>query len=366
MSSPTLDHCPLSATETEPLPTPTQQNLRPIEIIGGGLAGLSLGVALRQAGVPVTLHEASHYPRHRVCGEFIVGLEESTISALHLAPRLDGALKHREIAWHIEGRLVRQQRLPAPALGISRYVLDARLADAFAALGGVLRTGSRADAGAEAPGRVFAIGRRPTPSSPWLGLKVHVAGLALARDLELHLGADAYVGLARLPDGAANVCGLFHRRELSIRGHELLLAYLRETGLGALAARIAAANVEADTFCAVAGLQFDRRVPSIEANRLSLGDTSATIPPFTGNGMAMAFQSAEAALNPLLAYAHWKCDWTAACRDTHAALCGRFRGRLASAHWMHPFVLRPNRQRLLALLNRCHLLPINTLSAQLH
>ncbi|HEY1107075.1 MAG TPA: hypothetical protein VGE76_00540, partial [Opitutaceae bacterium] len=204
------------------------------------------------------------------------------------------------------------------------------------------------------------------PSAPWLGLKVHVRDITLARELELHLGADAYVGLARLPDGNTNVCGLFHRRELSIRGHELLLAYLRETGLGALAERLAAAKIEADTFCAVAGLQFDRRVPAIEANRLSLGDTSATIPPFTGNGMAMAFQSAEAALRPLLAYAHWKCDWTAACRDTHAALCGRFRTRLASAHWMHPFLLRPNRQRLLALLNRCHLLPINTLSAQLH
>ena len=31
---------------------------RTIEIVGGGLSGLSLGVALRRAGVPVVLHEA--------------------------------------------------------------------------------------------------------------------------------------------------------------------------------------------------------------------------------------------------------------------------------------------------------------------
>lgn len=366
MTPPTADPFATPATEAETLPASAQENLRPIEIIGGGLAGLSLGVALRQAGVPVTLHEAGQYPRHRVCGEFIVGLEDSTISSLRLQPRLTDALQHRDIAWHIDGRLVRLQRLRAPALGISRHTLDARLAEAFVALGGILRTGSRADADKEAPGRVFATGRRPMPSSPWLGLKVHVASLTLVRDLELHLGADAYVGLARLPDGTSNVCGLFHRRELSLRGHELLLLYLRETGLGTLADRLSTAKIQSDTFCAVAGLQFDRSVPAIEANRLSLGDTSATIPPFTGNGMAMAFQSAEAALKPLLAYAHWKCDWTAACRDTHAALCGRFRLRLTAANWMHPFLLRPKRQRLLALLNRCGLLPINTLSAQLH
>ena len=52
--------------------------LAPIEIIGGGLAGLSLGLALRRGGVPVTLHEAGEYPRHRVCGEFITGLDPAT------------------------------------------------------------------------------------------------------------------------------------------------------------------------------------------------------------------------------------------------------------------------------------------------
>ena len=32
--------------------------MKEVTIAGGGLAGLSLGIALRGAGVPVTLHEA--------------------------------------------------------------------------------------------------------------------------------------------------------------------------------------------------------------------------------------------------------------------------------------------------------------------
>ncbi|HZI32692.1 MAG TPA: NAD(P)-binding protein, partial [Candidatus Binatia bacterium] len=44
-----------------------------ITIVGGGLAGLTLGIGLRRRDVPVTILEAGEYPRHRVCGEFISG-----------------------------------------------------------------------------------------------------------------------------------------------------------------------------------------------------------------------------------------------------------------------------------------------------
>ena len=58
--------------------------LKPITIVGGGLAGLTLGIGLRQQGVPVTVWEAGQYPRHRVCGEFISGCGQNVLARLGL------------------------------------------------------------------------------------------------------------------------------------------------------------------------------------------------------------------------------------------------------------------------------------------
>ena len=336
-----------------------------IEITGGGLAGLSLGLALRRAGVGVTIFEAGNYPRHRVCGEFITGLAPSTIARLGLAPFLDDALHHREVAWFLNdtARPARIQMLPSPALGVSRHALDARIADAFVAAGGELRTGTRVTDLAPRAGRVFATGRR-RGNSTWMGLKIHARGLDLARDLELHLGENAYVGLARVETGEVNICGLFRRRPLCAKGADLLHGYLQAAGLARLAERLAATDVDLGSFCAVAAVSFDRRVPA--SDRVCLGDACAMIPPFTGNGMAMAFQSAELALDPLLAFARGEQPWTLVSRSIQASLSRLFRVRLATAGALHPFLFAPHRQRWLRALNRAHLLPLRPLYTALH
>ncbi|MDO8541227.1 MAG: hypothetical protein Q7S40_12385 [Opitutaceae bacterium] len=335
----------------------------PIEIVGGGLAGLSLGLGLQRQGVAATVFEAGDYPRHRVCGEFITGLDERTMERLGLRDLLSDTLRHREVAWFLDDQRARIQQLPVPALGLSRHVLDARLARAFVGAGGTLRVGTRVTERTDQPGRVFATGRK-LGRSPWLGLKFHCRRLSLDRDLELHLGDHAYVGLSRIEGDRVNVCGLFRRRPLSIRGPQLLLAYLTAAGFRSLGQRIEAAEIDRESFCAVAALNFDRRVES--GRRVQLGDACAMIPPFTGNGMAMAFQSAERALDPLLAFARGKSSWTETRQAIEAALQARFRVRLAAADALHPFLLRPRRQRLLTALSRVRLIPFGPLYSALH
>ncbi len=337
--------------------------VRKIEIVGGGLSGLSLGLALRRAGVGVTIFENGTYPRHRVCGEFITGLATSTIENLGLAPLLSDALSHGEMAWFNGSDAPRIHRLPSPALGLSRFVLDARLANAFTAAGGELQTGTRMTDFTPRPGRIVATGRRPG-KSPWLGLKIHVHRISLLCPLEIHLGDHAYVGLSIVEDGTVNVCGLFKRRRLSAHGADLICAYLDATGLANLAGKFRSAEIDPNSFCSVAAVDFDRRVP--RQTGVVIGDHCAMTPPFTGNGMAMAFQSAEISLAPLIAYACSETNWRETCAAIHRAQARLFRVRLASAHLVHPYLLRPSRQRWLAALDRAHLLPFRPLYSALH
>lgn len=337
---------------------------RPIEIIGGGLAGLALGCALRRAGVPATLHEAGDYPRHRVCGEFVTGLGDDTVARLGLAPAFAGALTHRRVAWTYRDGAPRLQTLPSPALALSRFALDARLAATFSELGGELRTRSRVAATDARAGRVFATGRRRATASPWIGLKVHARGLAPAHDLEMHLGDHCYAGLSRVEGGAVNVCGLFRRGLATGSGPTLLLQSLRAAGLEALARRLARAEIDAGSFCAVAALGFAHTAEA--EDRFCVGDAIGMLPPFTGNGMAAALQGAELALEPLLAYARGLVTWPDAVRAGRTAQRRKFRRRFASAAILHPFLLHPWGQRCFAALGRARLLPFRPLYAALH
>jgi 2-polyprenyl-6-methoxyphenol hydroxylase-like FAD-dependent oxidoreductase len=336
---------------------------RPIEIIGGGLAGLALGAALCRAKVPVELNEAAHYPRHRVCGEFIAGLDPQTICLLGLTPVLENARVRTTIDWFACGRRLGREKLPEPALAISRYELDARLASAFVAAGGKLLTGSRVDLHDSPPGRVFCTGRARS-SSAWLGLKCHFRDVGLVSDLEFHLGRGAYVGLCAVEDASVNVCALFRKRPgLTGSRHTLLAAYLRAARLDALADRIEHALPVEGSWCSVAGISFSGAACG---RRIQLGDAHAVIAPFTGNGMASAFQSAAEALAPLVEWSGGAHDWAAATQLVHSRLRHRFRRRLRAATWLHPFLFTTAGQRCFQLARRAGLAPLGPWYRLLH
>jgi flavin-dependent dehydrogenase len=332
---------------------------RRVEIIGGGLAGLSLGLGLRRRGIPVTIREAGHYPRHRVCGEFITALDDATKSALQLAEPLRGAREARGVVWHEPGRSPLRHRLPEPALCLSRHRLDAGLAETFVLLGGELETGCRREA-VPREGRIMACGHRPTSASPWMGLKQHFRGLALGDDLELHLGRDAYVGLTRVEDDTVNVCGLFSRRG----GGGELVEKCRRAGLDHLAERLHEAHPYEDSRCAVAGLDYGAtRAPR---GVVMIGDAGGLIPPFTGHGMTVAWQSAALALPHVTAWSEGATDWPTASARIDRDASRRFRRRLMLGRALHAWVLRPAGRRCLHFLHRAGLLPFHPLYRLLH
>ena len=341
--------------------------MKPIRITGAGLAGLTLGTALRAADIPVRIDEAGTLPRHRVCGEFLCGRGAEVLRGLGLGETLEGALPHRDVHWHAGGRRVLAVRLPAPALGLSRHRLDQRLAFRFRALGGDLRLRSRLPADhAPAPGEVRCHGRRPT-RSPWIGLKLHAEGLPMEADLEMHLGDHAYVGLCGVEDGRVNVCGLFRRRpDIRAPKHSALPAYLRASGLSELADRLAEGAIDPASHAGVAGITFRQSPPAPSSGAPALGDAGGVIPPFTGNGMSVAIESAAIARPVLEAYARGETSWATARHTLRTELRRALRSRMRAAQLMHPFLHNPALRRTAVAAARLRLLPFRFLFRQTH
>jgi 2-polyprenyl-6-methoxyphenol hydroxylase-like FAD-dependent oxidoreductase len=318
-----------------------------ITIIGGGLAGLTLGIGLRQRGVPVTILEAGRYPRHRVCGEFISGNGPAVLERLGLLERFEqaGAVYARSVMFVRGASRSPVRRLSVPALCLSRHEMDALLAGSFQQLGGELLVNTRWTSGESREGVVRAAGRRlqTAEKNPrWFGVKAHVSRasqLNLEADLEMHVSPSGYVGVNRINDGEVNVCGLFRPREGN-RQPGSKPDWLRgETG-SLLRERLGVAEFEADSFCSVAGLQLKPQRASAKAE-CCIGDALTMTPPVTGNGMSMAFESAELAVEPLAAYSQGRLNWTKTQRQIAQRCDAAFSRRLAWARFLQWMMISP-------------------------
>ena len=306
-----------------------------ITIIGGGLAGLSLGIGLRGRKVPVKILEAAGYPRHRVCGEFISGRGLDVLHQLGLKTCLErhGARKAETAAFFFGARCSAPKFLPEPALCISRHALDQLLADQFRSLGGELLEHNRWQEPSAPEGFVLATGRRRAAVEGrwrWFGVKAHVRNVALSADLEMHRGKNGYVGLCRLADGEVNACGLFRRRADETDRAPVREMLLRGQPGTALHERMSRAEFDEHSLCSVAGLQLNPR-KAAGTHECRIGDALTMIAPLTGNGMSMAFEAAALAMGPLTRYSQGHLGWAETRGEVATACDAAFRRRLAWA-----------------------------------
>jgi flavin-dependent dehydrogenase len=319
--------------------------MKTITIIGGGLAGLILGIGLRQRGVPVKVFEAGRYPRHRVCGEFISGNGLQTLERLSLRKKLidAGAVPAETAAFFSERKQRGLHILPKSALCLSRFKLDALLAAEFRRLGGELEEGARWAEKNLSEGFVRASGRRvQAVENGWrlFGLKVHARNVKLEADLEMHFRSDGYVGVCKLGEGNVNICGLLRSRTALPGLNENWKDVLKGEPDSVLHQRLGSAEFDETSFCFVAGISLKPKRAS-HFTEVVIGDTLTMIPPLTGNGMSMAFESAELALEPLRKYSVGAFSWNHA-RETMARSCDTlFESRLFWASTMQRMLIHP-------------------------
>lgn len=325
-----------------------------ITIVGGGLSGLFLGLQLSRQSIPVRVIDAGSYPRHRVCGEFICGRGLQLLEDAGLTRPLveSGALWCDTVSFVCGQRSTGYRPLAEKALCVSRHLLDHLLIKFLQDAGGVIQCSTRFAGDFSSPGIIRATGRIPTPDSVsgerWLGLKGHLVNANTVPGLQMHRVPSGYVGVNTIENGRVNVCGLFNLQDMDLpRGnlHQHLLS--GEVG-SALHDLIYSGSWDQDSLTSVAGFSLrsprarDRSSSDSQMSEFRLGDAYTMIPPFTGNGMSMALESADLAVGPILAWKSGHLDWgEAVCR--HDAACRRrFRRRLICARQLHKLMFVPN------------------------
>jgi hypothetical protein len=178
------------------------------------------------------------------------------------------------------------------------------------------------------------------------GLKAHAIRAALSADLELHFGARNYVGLCGVGGDRVNVCGLFFSREpirsLHDRWKETLASCVWSDALEG-------ASWDEESFSSVAGLMLSRQAPE---SVFAIGDAAAMIPPLTGNGMSMAFESAAVAFEPLLEFSRGRISWGECLQRRSLAWDQCFSRRLRWAAFVQSVLFNTAGQQFLLICTR--------------
>ena len=269
-----------------------------VAIIGAGPAGSTLAALLADRGIEVTLFDRDAFPRDKLCGEFLSYDALPVLDALGVdlgdAPRISQCRV-------IGARRTYAFDFPHEARGVSRMFLDDLLVRRAISGGASLRTETvaalpKANVIVGAWGRWGRFDRELHRSfveakDRNFGFKRHYRG-DRSGTIDLYAFARGYLGVNAVEGGITNICGLVHASRLA--GHkgrwDAFVEQLRaeEPRLDELYAQHEPAR---EQFLSSEPVIFRAR-SAVEGGVFMIGDASGVIDPLTGNGMAMAIQSA--------------------------------------------------------------------------
>jgi menaquinone-9 beta-reductase len=314
------------------------QNQYDVIITGGGLAGLSLSVQIARAGYSVAVLEKESYPFHRVCGEYISLESWDFLVKLGIdLPSLNvPVIKHLQVSGK-NGKLL-QQTLPLGGFGISRYLLDASLADIARREGVVLVENTRVN-DIVFDGSFFTLhtsqevyksriaagsfGKRSNIDIKWkrsfatatknklnnyVGVKYHIRTDFPGDTIALHTFPGGYCGIVKVEGDRFNLCylttadnlqknnGRIEQVEKNILSKNPHLRIIFDK-----AEKCAAEPVT------ISQISFDKK-SQVENHVLMTGDAAGMIAPLCGNGMSMALHGSKLAAEQIILFLDKKID----------------------------------------------------------
>lgn len=291
-----------------------------VAIIGAGPAGATLAALLAGRGHDVALVDRDLFPRDKLCGEFLSYDALPLLDGLGLISDLDRhgtpQIGHCRI---IGRRGTYEFEFPRPARGVSRMLLDDLLFRSAVESGARDFSGWTADSVSPdvslTRGEQRATIRARVVIGAWgrwgrfdtqlgrkfvrdrarrnFGFKRHYrATTPAAPSIDLYSFDQGYLGVSPVEGGTTNICGLVHASRISgLKGgwETFIDGICRDERQ--LQALYAAHEPAQENFLSSDPVIFRPR-SAIESGIIMIGDASGIVDPLTGNGMAMAIQSA--------------------------------------------------------------------------
>jgi flavin-dependent dehydrogenase len=292
-------------------------------VIGAGPAGSAAAIGLARAGARTLLLERARETGDALCGGFLSWRSLARLDALGIDRAALGGQQVARVRLFARARSS-ETALPELAMGVSRRRLDSALQAAAEEAGAALERGvhatlieeasiqTRDGALLSAPSLFLAAGkhgfrgfaREPAAwqqADPVMGLRLrlppHAALDRLIGDaVELHLFDRGYAGLVRQEDGSANLCLATHKSRLDAAEGDPI-ALLRALGdqNPQLGERLALADWSVGVD-AIGHVPYGWRTRDTAGRLFRLGDQAGVIPSLAGEGMGLAFASAESAV----------------------------------------------------------------------
>ncbi len=291
-----------------------------IIILGGGLAGLTAAIHLSKLGHQVTVIEKNHFPKHKVCGEYISNEVVEYFNWLGLEDVLAHSHPINTFRLEIDQKNFSEVQLPLGGFGISRYLLDDMLyqkaksqncifihesvidicfQDDFFKI--TLSSGQEI----ETPIAIGSFGKRSNidvtlkrdfiqKKSHWLAVKSHYQGYFEDRVVGLYPFHGGYCGVSKVEGDKINICYIVQtevfKKFKSIPEFTQNILFENQ-GLKNILKK---SDSLFENPLTISQISFDIK-KAVEDHILMIGDSAGLIHPLCGNGMAMAIHSAKIA-----------------------------------------------------------------------
>ena len=341
-----------------------------IAIAGGGPAGASTAIRLALAGLNVLLVEQKHFPREKLCGEFISPECLVHFKELGVMPAISaaGGTDLRETVFYARnGKSISVEsewfgNSNSLALGLSRAEMDVLLLHRAREMGvtvceetvvsgligkdktitGIrlknkngIETSVSAKIIVDATGRTRSLARRiDTPSkensrADFVAFKTHLTGARVADGAcEIYAYRGGYGGCNRVENDLYNLCFIAAAADTKRLGSDAERV-MREVVFTNSRAKTAMQNATvAKPWLAVPIQRFGCGGLVPAEGLLTVGDAAAFIDPFTGSGILLALESGRIAAAAIAAGFDKSFDFHTLAREYQQNYAASFNKRL--------------------------------------